>query len=60
MSTAMHSYENQERTYPSHVLMGVIQDQTREHKDTNRGIIETIKYLVKLMSKAQVAPEMNA
>lgn len=60
MDTALSLYENHERTYPPHVLLGVIDNQTDENKHTNRGIIETFKRLVKLFYNAQVAPEMNA
>lgn len=58
MDTALSLYENHERTYPPHILIGVIDNQVDENRHTNRGIVETLKRLVKLFYNAQVAPEM--
>ena len=47
MDTALALYEDHERTYPPHVLLGVIGDQVEENKQTNKGIVEVVKRAVK-------------
>ncbi len=59
MDTALALYEDHERTYPPHVLLGVIGDQVEENKQTNKGIVEMVKHAVKEFFNAQVAPEMS-
>lgn len=55
MNTALSLYEDQERAYPPHILLGVMSNQADESKKTNRGIVETLKRLVKLVYNAQSA-----
>jgi hypothetical protein len=58
MDTALSLYENHERTYPSHILLGVTGDQIDEIKQYNKGVVELIKRLVKLIFNSQGKPEM--
>lgn len=53
-NTALSLYENHERTYPSHILLGVMNNQVDENRELNRGIIDVIKRSVKLFFNAQV------
>ncbi len=55
MDTALSLYENHLRTYPTYVLLGVMRNQVDENRHTNRGIVETFMYLVKLFYRAQVS-----
>ena len=60
MDTALSLYKNHEKTYPPHVLMGVIDNQVDEEKHKSQGIVEVLKKLVNLFYNAQVKPEMPA
>lgn len=60
MDTALSLYKNHEKTYPSHVLLGVIDNQVDEERHTSNGIVEVLKKLVNLFYNAQVKEEMPA
>jgi hypothetical protein len=60
MDTALSLYKNHERTYPPHVLLGVIDNQVDEQKSKSKWIVEVLKKLVNLFYNAQVEPEMPA